>query len=302
MIDISIIIVSYNTRDELCKCIKSMYRYLSRYNHEIIVIDNASEDGTIEKLRRDYSNVHLIENKINLGFAKAVNIGLKQSRGRVVGLINSDVIFIEDVFKKVFLAFERDDHYGIIGCKLLNNNMTIQKSAYWRYPGLIEEVVEYSGLSEVVSKTSLPFKYSLTVDEHESDQEVAHLKGACLFLRREIIGKIGYFDERFFMYREETDYCKRTHDAGWKILLLSTASVIHLHKASSNKLQDKGIRYRLSSHYLYLLKHRGHLEAFLLYFIILITSVINYLAVKLKGGDSKYYASIVKWHLGLRNI
>jgi GT2 family glycosyltransferase len=300
--DISVIIVSYNTVDVLCKCIDSLHKYISQHSYEIIVVDNASEDGTQERLKSDYKSVHLIENSNNDGFAKAVNIGLKRAEGKVLGLINSDVIFIEDVFKKVIDMFEKNQEAGMIGCKLLNHDMTIQKSAYWNYPGLLEEVIEYGGFSDLVNRTSLPFRFSLSVDEHTKDQEVAHLKGACLFLRRETFERVGFLDERFFMYREETDYCKRIHDKGWKILFLSTASVIHLHKVSSDKLQDKGIKYRLSSHYLYLLKHRGHLEASLLYVIILFTSLARCLIIKLKGGDSRYYTDIVKWHLGLRNI
>jgi GT2 family glycosyltransferase len=300
--NISIIIVSFNTREILCKCLDSMSEYLAEYDHEIIVVDNASSDGTQEHLKNNYESIALIENNTNEGFAKAVNTGLSRATGRVIGLINSDIIFIEDVFSKILNIIDNDDKIGVVGCKLLNQDRTIQKSAYRSYPGFLEEIVEYGGLSGVFDRLSIPVKYSLTVEEHNVDREVAHLKGACLFLRREIIEDVGYFDERFFMYREETDFCKRTHDCGWKVYLLSSASVVHLHKISSDKLEDKGIKYRLSSHYSYLLKHRGRLEASLLYAIILITSFIKWLFIKVKGGDGRYYMNIVKWHLGLRDI
>jgi len=279
-----------------------MSEYLSGYDHEVIVIDNASSDGTQEHLRINYSSVNLIVNNTNAGFAKAVNRGLRKATGRVIGLINSDIIFIEDVFEKIIATMKKDEKIGIVGCKLLNHDMTIQKSAYSSYPGLLEEIVEYGGLSECFNRLSLPVKYSLSIEEHDTDREVSHMKGACLFLRREIVADVGYFDERFFMYREETDFCKRTHDKGWKVYFLSSASVVHLHKVSSEKLKDKGVKYRLSSHYMYLQKHRGRLEASLLYGIILVTSITRWLIERVKGGDGKYYLSIVKWHLGFRDI
>jgi len=272
------------------------------YDHEVIVVDNASSDGTREQLKKNYGSVELIENDTNVGFAKAVNKGIRRATGRVIGLINSDIIFIEDVFEKVLNTIEKDNKIGIVGCRLLNHDKTIQKSAYRSYPGFFEEIVEYGGLSDLFNRLSLPVKYSLTLEEHNADREVAHLKGACLFLNRDILEDVGLLDERFFMYREETDFCKRTHDKGWKVYLLSSASVVHLHKVSSEKLEDKGIKYRLSSHYMYLLKHRGSLEAFLLYVIIFLTSIFRWLITKLKGGDGKYYMNIVKWHLGLRDI
>ncbi len=295
-------IVSYNTRDVLCKCLDSLHEFISGYDHEIIVVDNGSTDGTQERLRNSYQNVSLIENKNNAGFSKAVNTGLKCARGDVLGLINSDIIFIEDVFKIVLESMESDGEIGIIGCKLLNDDLTTQKSAYWRYPGLLEEVVEYGGFSDFINRLSLSIKYSLSTEEHDRDQEVAHLKGACLFLRRDLLESVGYLDERFFMYREETDYCKRTHDAGWKVYFLSSARVIHLHKVSSDKLRDKGIRIRLKSHYQYLIKHRGTLETSILYVIILLTSMFRCLLTGLKGGDGTYYSDIIKWHLGFRKV
>lgn len=302
MKDVSVIIVSYNTREILSTCIDSMRSYLARYDHEIIVVDNASRDGTVEHLKRSYPFVQLIENSENAGFAKAVNIGLKYAQGKLIALINSDIIFVEDVFRKVLDAFEKDRKIGIAGCRLLNHDGTLQKSAYWSYPGLFQEIIEYGGLSDHIGRTTLPIKYSLTAEEHSIDREVAHLKGACLFLRRDVVGEVGYLDERFFMYREETDYCKRVHDAGWKVFFLSSARVVHLHKVSSEKLADKGVKYRLRSHYQYLLKHRGKMEASLLYLIILLASAARCALEWARGGDSGYYAEIVKWHLGQRRL
>lgn len=302
MKDVSVIIVSYNTKEILSTCIDSLCPYLSRYDHEIIVVDNASGDGTPQHLKRHYGFVHLIENSENVGFARAVNLGLRNARGKLIALINSDIIFMEDVFSKVIAQFEKDARIGIAGCKLLNSDGTTQKSAYWSYPGLFQEIIEYGGLSDRTGRLSLPMRYSLTMEEHNRDGEVAHLKGACLFLRREVVAEVGYLDERFFMYREETDYCKRVHDAGWKVFFLSSARVVHLHKVSSEKLADKGVRYRLRSHYQYLLKHRGKVEASLLYVIILFASLARCVIEWVRGGDSGYYARIVRWHLGQRKM
>lgn len=301
MKDFSIIIVSFNTRDILCRCLDTLKTCIEDYDHEIIVVDNGSHDGTQKVLRKRYPEVDLIENDANLGFARAVNIGLKRAGGRILGLINSDIIFIEDVFRVLRKTFSKRPDIGLIGCRLLNEDLTIQKSAYWSYPGLLEEIIEYGNLSDFARRFRFPIRYSLSLEEHHEDREVAHLKGACLFFRRDIIEKIGYLDERFFMYREETDYCKRIHDAGYAVYFLASANVIHLHKVSSEKLADKGIRFRLKSHYQYLFKHKGPVEASFLYAIIIVVSTCRYIVDRLKGKDGLYYSMILKWHLGIRN-
>lgn len=301
MKDVSVIIVSYNTKEILSTCLDSMAPFLAPFDHEILIIDNASGDGTAEHLRRHFPAVTLFENAENAGFAKAVNTGLRNAQGRLCALINSDIIFKENVFEKVLKAFGKDEKIGIAGCRLLNNDGSLQKSAYWSYPGILQEIIEYGGLSDGLGRR-LGIRYSLNAEEHDEDQEVAHLKGACLFLRRDVVRQVGFLDERFFMYREETDYCKRVHDAGWKVFFLASASLVHLHKVSSEKLADKGVRYRLKSHYQYLLKHRGKIEASLLYVIILFASGARCLLEWVRGGNSRYYAEIVKWHLGLRRL
>ncbi len=301
MKDFSIIIVSFNTKDILRRCLDTMKTYLGKYDHEIIVVDNDSRDGTQDMLKKDFPGIELVENSENLGFAKAVNTGLRRASGEILGLINSDIVFIEDVFEGLWNLFAENPDIGLAGCRLLNDDGTVQKSAYRRYPGLVEEIIEYGNLSDLALRLSLPVRYSLTLDEHRRDQGVAHLKGACLFFRRDVLRKVGYLDERFFMYREETDYCKRIHDAGYRVYYLASASVIHLHKVSSEKLADKGIRFRLKSHYQYLFKHRGPIEALLLYAIITCVSSIRYTLDRLKGKDGLYYSMILKWHLGIRN-
>jgi len=231
---LSIIIVSFNTKDLLKKCIESIV-HCSWFNilGEIIVIDNGSTDGSQKVVKSIKSKVEsnnlkmsFIENEQNLGFAKAVNQGIKQAKGEVIFLLNPDTVVKPEALKNL-LEFEEKLGPAIVGARMLNPDGSIQGSVF-NLPTIGGAIQEYwFGKKGAFSKYA-PFG--------GKPVEVKAVSGGAMLISKEVIKKIGLFDERYFMYFEDLDYCRRARKAGFKIWYLPTAEVIHEHGASGKKL------------------------------------------------------------------
>jgi len=259
MIDLSIIIVSFNTKELLEKCLESLVVSLqpSAISSEIIVVDNRSTDGSLEMVKsfikkyshkfvsgaegqsrstvvrasliRDNSRnltIRLIENRVNLGFAKAVNQALRQAQGKVIFLLNSDTKIKKDTLEKL-LQFERKVSPAIIGAAMLNPDGSIQASVF-NLPTPFRAIQEY-WLGEKGS-------FSKYAPLGVKPQEVEAVSGGAMLISRKVTEKIGLFDERYFMYFEDLDYCRRTKKAGFKVWYLPEAEIIHQHGASGKNL------------------------------------------------------------------
>ncbi len=234
MIDISIITVNYNVKEFVLNLVISLKKALVDFSYEIIVVDNASQDGSVEFLREKFSDINIIANNKNLGFGKANNIGLSLAKGKYICLINPDAIVKEDTFKVMIDFFENTPNAGLAGCKVLNPNGTLQLACRRGFPGPWTSFTKVSGLSTLFPKSKLFAKYNLTYLDENKTYEVDAISGSFMMFRREVYEKVGGFDPDFFMYGEDLDLCYRVQKAGYKVYYVHKTEVIH-YKGESTK-------------------------------------------------------------------
>lgn len=231
MLDISIIIVNWNTRDLLAECLESIVKHKGNLKVEVIVVDNASTDGSTRMVRNNYPMVRLIENSNNVGFAAANNIGLAEGRGRYLLLLNSDAFVGRGVLESVVNFLDEHSEAGICGVKLVNPDGTFQGS-YAPFPTLRSELLLATGLGSRLINPTYP---APTPRPGERPREVDWIGGAFMLIRNEVYKEVGGMDEAYWMYSEETDWCYRIKLAGWKAYYLPQVTVTHLRGGSSRK-------------------------------------------------------------------
>lgn len=231
---LSIIIVNYNVKEFLQNLLKSIEKTCGNITKEIIVVDNASDDGSVEILREKYPYVRLIANKENLGFGAANNLGMSVSKGRFLLLINPDTIVQEDTFSTLLEFFSGHPEAGMAGCKVLNSDGTLQLACRRGFPGPWTSFCKVSGLSTLFPKSRLFARYNLTFMDENQTYEVDAISGAFMMMRREVFEKTQGFDQRFFMYGEDLDLCYRVQQAGYKVYYVHTTQIIH-YKGESTK-------------------------------------------------------------------
>ena len=261
---ISIIIVSFNTKHLIDRCFESVKNSVGNLDYEIIVVDNMSKDGSYDYIREKYPEVKLIQSGGNIGFAAANNLGYKSAEGEYIILLNSDAFMVEDGLKKAAEKMEKDKTIGLAGVKLIGEKGEWQPSAR-SFPGIFTEFVTISGLSNKYPKSKLFGKVDMTYCDQNRDIFCDWVPGAFSIIRREAIEKAGFFDERFFLYYEEVDLCKRIKEAGYKIVYWSDIKVIHIGGGSTSVFSEKLVSksgmqmtlWRLQSQYLYYRKNYG---------------------------------------------
>lgn len=235
--DLSIVIVNYKTKELTANCIDSVIRETKGVSYEIILVDNASNDGSCEYLKVTYPGIRVIENKENLGIAKANNQGIKASRGRYILMLNSDTIVLDDCLAKCLKFAKSRNDAGIIGCKVLDKNRSLQYSCYHK-PNLLTELVCFT--KDILKASWDPvnyFKYMLYW-KHDSVKEVECLSSCFFWIDREIVKEAEYFDENIFMYYDDTEYCIRLRErTGYKVYYYPFAEIIHLKGSRSSDLR-----------------------------------------------------------------
>ena len=234
MVDISIITVNYNVKEFVLNLIYSLKKALANFSYEIIVVDNASLDGSVEFLQEKFNDVTLIANKINVGFGKANNQALEIAKGEYLLLINPDAIVREDTFEKMISFFKRTKEAGLAGCKVLNPNGTLQLACRRGFPGPWTSFTKVTGLSTIFPKSKILAKYNLTYLDENKTYEVDAISGSFMMLKKEVYKKVGGFDPDFFMYGEDLDFCYRIQKAGYKVYYVHDTEVIH-YKGESTK-------------------------------------------------------------------
>ena len=211
--DLSIVIVNYNVKEFLQNLIHSIYKAGERINYEIIIVDNASDDGSVELLQEKFPDVKLIVNSKNLGFSKANNIGMSVATGKYILLINPDSIVQEDTFEKMISFFENTPDAGLAGCKILNPDGTLQLACRRSFPGPWTSFCKVIGFSNLFPKSKFFARYNLTYLNENETYEVDAVSGSFMMIKREVLEKVGNLDEQFFMYGEDLDWCYRIKKA-----------------------------------------------------------------------------------------
>ncbi|RME97163.1 MAG: glycosyltransferase family 2 protein [Chloroflexi bacterium] len=226
---VAAIIVNWNTRDLLAECIESLRRHTADLNLHIIVVDNASTDGSVEMLRRNYPDVQVIVNTKNVGFARANNQAMQQSAADYFLLWNSDAFATPGAVQSLLQLAQSQPRAGLIGAQLRNPDGTFQAS-YTPFPGLWQEFLILSGLGRLLFGNAYP---SRGPETEKGPQVVDYVEGACMLVRREAFEQTGGMDEGYFMYAEEVDWCFALKRAGWQVWYQPQAQVTHLGGASS---------------------------------------------------------------------
>lgn len=266
LIDLSIVIVSWNVRDLLRRCLDSIYRSGSA-RLEVIVVDNASQDASIEMLREDFPQVSLMINTDNRGFPAANNQGLATARGRLLMTLNPDTEVLDDALAQMISAMDKHRDVGALGPQLLNSDRSVQSSRR-RFPTFATALFESTWMQGVAPRRVLSRYYMEDVSD-QVEHEVDWLIGACIVIRREVLESIGGFDEDFFMYSEELDWCRRIKSAGWKIVYLPQARIVHHGGKSSEQIHAERHVHFQTSKVRYFAKHHGRFKANLLRFYLL---------------------------------
>jgi len=235
---LSIIIVGHNNKDLIIDCIKSIWKDTSLKEKEIIAVDNGSTDGSqdaIKKLQKSIPNVTLIENKENLGFAKANNQGIKKARGEYVLLLNSDIIVKKGSLGKLLAFAKKKRDAGVVGPKLLNIDGSLQPSCF-RFPTISNAIREYwLGEKGLFEKYAPKSKKASTVDA---------VVGAAFLMAPAVLEKVGVLDEKYFAYFEDIDYCRNVWKKGLKVYYYPEAEIIHYHGATFKKMAKKEDQWR----------------------------------------------------------
>jgi hypothetical protein len=259
---LSIIIISYNTKTLLKRCIDSLYRFNKDITFELIIVDNNSTDGSVKYLKHLISkqNIHAIFNTENLGFSKANNVGVAKATSKYVLLLNSDTEFHSSILKDMLDWMEQNKKVGIATCALKNKNGTIQGTGGY-FPNLLR-VFSWMIIQDLpfIDKLIKPFhpmkeKSFIKGDSFYKDKkEVDWVTGAFLLARKIVFEQAGDFDEDYFMYTEETDLCYRVKMLGWQVWYLPKWSIVHLGGASGTKEnavlnEIKGVKLFYKKHY-----------------------------------------------------
>jgi len=225
-VDVSIIIVNWNTKQLLRDCLTSVYERAGDVDYEIIVVDNASTDGSSEMVKNDFRQVILIENTENRGFAAANNQGMAIAKGRYVLLLNSDTVVLDNAIANTVSFADENPQAAVTGCRVLNPDRTVQPTCFM-FPSLLNMLLSSTYLYKLFPKNRFFGREQMTWWDRSDVHQVDVVTGCFMLVRREAIEQVGVMDERFFMYGEETDWCYRFGKKGWKVMFTPAGQIIH---------------------------------------------------------------------------
>ena len=270
-IDLSIIIVSWNTRDILAQCLESVLteiKSLPYLTTETLVVDNISTDGSVQMLRENFPWVRLIENQENVGFARANNQAIRQSSGRYVLLLNPDTKVMPGALGLLFEFMETNLQAGVAGARILNPDQTLQISCY-PAPNLSREFWRLFYMDKLRPYGS----YRMADWPIDQPRGVDVLLGACLFIRREALDQVGLLDENYFIYSEEVDLCYRFQQRGWLLYWVPQSQIIHYGGQSTQQVAAAMFLRLYQGKIIFIRKHHGELAGQLYKLILLFTAL-----------------------------
>ncbi len=286
---LSIIIVNYNVKESVLDCLESIYASLPYGIFEIVVVDNNSQDGSPKEIEKNFPEVELIANQENRGFAAACNQGIKASKANCILLLNPDAVVNKSMIE-MLRYMERNEKTGILGCKILNPDGSIQKTAF----------PPYSFLNDVISIPVFPWLWLLRRQNRQVNRqcatslepfEVGWVSGACLMTKQQIIQDVGLLDERFFLGGEDVDWCRRTAKRGWKVIYFPGTQIVHVSEESKRKELALKIRHHYQARIHFAEKYYGTRRLGLIKLIslteLLAKGIIVRLKPRVKGSQKK---------------
>lgn len=264
--DLSIVIVNWNTKDYIVNCLESLLKQDIVGNLEIIVVDNASTDGSTAVVQERFPSVKLICNDNNLGFAKANNMGIKQCSGDYICLVNSDIVALRDSLKNMIDYMSKYPEIGMLGPRILNPDMTLQPSCMG-FPTLWNIYCRSFALDVLFPASELFGGRLMGYFAHDTIQNAEVLNGCFLMVSRKALAEVGLLDETFFIYGEDVDWCKRFKNAGWGVVFYPYAEAIHYGGASSSNAPIKFYIEMQHADLQYWIKHHGIAKSIVYAFI-----------------------------------
>jgi asparagine synthase (glutamine-hydrolysing) len=284
--DLSVIVVNWNTRERLRDCLASVRKHLSRLDHEVIVVDNASSDGSPEMVESEFPEVRLVRNDRNVGFGRGNNQAMAIAGGRWLLLLNSDTMLVDDSVDVLFERVQREPDLGIAQCRLNFPDGRVQHTAY-RFPSLGLALVEDLGFYKLMPKARVGPMLLSGYWHYAEERDVDWVAGAFMLLPREVYAETGGFDERLFMYGEDMEWCHRIRDLGWRIRYYPQAQVTHIDHASADlRWGDERIAICLRRRYDIYRERSGRPRASLLMALNLAGAALRlyYYSVRALGG------------------
>ncbi len=293
--DVSFIIVNWNTKKLLEQAIASLYKYATGITYEVIVIDNASEDGSPQMVKRKFPKVKLIINNQNLGFAKANNQGIKVAKGEFIFLFNSDAYLIDNSIKNLIARARQLPNLGAIAPQILNENRTIQQSVGY-FPDLLRVFLWMSFIDD------LPFgdylkPYHVDHDRfYKKERKVDWLTGAALMVPKKVITQVGPLDANIFMYGEDVDWCMRIKYAGRQIVFSPLARLVHIGRGSAAKISKNAILGEYKGLIYVYTKHKSKFSLQMLHLLLKIGALARIIIFSacLRKETAKFYVEALK--------
>jgi len=312
-IKLSIIIVNWNSLDYLRKCIPSIYADPSLENFEVIVVDNASHDGSEQFLGECFPDARYVQSSVNLGFAKANNLGAAHARGKMLLFLNPDTEVRDGAIERLCGAFQRLPNPGAVGCRLLNSDGTLQTSCVQSFPTVLNQLLDAEVLRQRFPKAHLWGTAPLYADG-SAPAEVEAVSGACMMLSHEVFESVGGFDSEFFMYGEDLHLCFKTRQAGFHNYHFGGVEIIHHGGGSTRQLSNSSNAMMHESVYLLLLKSRGKLYSLcyrgtmvgaalcrLLLTVALLPAYRARSKIREWNLSMRKWVTVLRWGLGLEN-
>jgi hypothetical protein len=256
--DVSIIIVAWNVRKLLYDCLKSVYDQTNGINFETIYVDNASKDGSVEMVIKEFPQVKIIENEKNGGFIKANNQGIGIAKGKYVLLLNSDTIVLDNAITKTVRFADKHPDAAVVGCKVLNPNKTLQRNCFM-YPSLLNMLLSATYLYKIFPKSRFFGREEMTWWDYNDVREVETICGCFSLVRMKAVRQVGLMNEIYFVYGDDPDWCYRFSKYGWKIMFTPEAQIIH-YGGQNTKQMAREFRWQLHGSQLIFMKlHRNKL-------------------------------------------
>ena len=294
MVKLSIVIVNYNSSNLLKRCLTSLYQSNPSTPFEVLVVDNGSADNSAGMVKEEFPQVMLIENRENLGFARGNNQASQRCRGELILFLNPDTVILPGSIDTLVEVMQKEKGVGILGCRLLNEDGTLQLS-WGRMVNLTNEFWQRF-ISRRYEKGSRLIKHY--IQRKSGQPHHPHwVTGACMLTRRDALEAVGYFDQNFFMFLEDVDLCHRVRKRGWEVLYTPSAEVIHLRGKSMETNPKKAMKaYRKSQLYFYR-KHYGRARWTILRLYLIKKFTLSMLAKRLVSLITREKQALDKYNL-----
>jgi len=264
--DVSVIIVNWNAKEYLFKCLKSIFKTTKNIILQIIVVDNNSSDGSVEMLKKEFPNVEIISNSKNVGFATANNRGIKQSRGKFLLFVNPDIEFYPNSLNLMLNHLKSLPPYvGAVGPQIIYKDGDIYPSC-WKFPSLIAEFWGRVKLKKIFPRSKISLQRKRVF--YEQPRYVEVVSGACVLIKKSILKKVGYWDEDYFLYYEDDDLFYRFKKNNFKVVYYPPAKVYHYGGRSTSQNIRSAI-WMYTGLFLFFKKHKKRIETFFLTLICL---------------------------------